>query len=393
MPASAPSERFLTWPFAMVFLANFLQGLAIHPYLHLPGFLTRLGAGEALVGLVFGTMSGAALVIRPFAGRIMDGRGRRIVILAGSVLHVAVCLLYTTVDAIGPWLFVVRALQGAAIGALFSSLFTYAADIVPASRRMQGIAIFGVSGMLPMSLGGLLGDWILTRWDYRELFLISAGLAAAALVVSLPLPEPERARATGRGFFGAAMQTDLRPVWFVGSMMATALAGLFAFVKGYTEDVVHFGSVGLFFSWYTGAAIVLRVGFGWLPERVGAMRVYYPSMVSLALALVALSLATGAEHVALAGALAGVGHGYAFPILSSLAVGRAHPADRGSAMSLFTAIFDAGIVVGGPLLGLIAQSTDYRTMFLVAAALPLVGTSVFHVWDAPHRRAAATSGR
>ncbi|MCA9607173.1 MAG: MFS transporter [Myxococcales bacterium] len=389
MVASAPSERFLTWPFALVFLINFLQGLAIHPYLHLPGFLTRLGAGEMLVGLVFGTMSGAAIVVRPFAGRVMDDRGRRGVILVASVLHVVVCFLYTTVHDIGAWLFTVRALQGVAIGALFSSLFTYAADIVPASRRTQGIAIFGVSGMLPMSLGGLLGDWVLERWDYHELFLITAGLAGAALLLSFALPEPERSRATGRGFFGAAVQTDLLPVWFVGSMMATALAGLFTFVKTYTTEYLHFGSVGLFFSWYTGAAIVLRVGFGWLPERLGPMRVYYPSMVGLALALVALSQARSPAWIALAGALAGTGHGYAFPILSTIAVNRAHPADRGSAMSLFTAIFDAGILIGGPALGALAQVSDYRTMFLVASVLPLIGISVFHVWDAPHRKAAA----
>lgn len=340
--ASPPSERFLTWPFVLVFAANFLQGLAIHPYLHLPGYLTRMGAGEALVGLVFGMMSGAAIVIRPFAGRVMDSRGRRIVIVAGGLLHVAVCLLYTTVHEVGAWLYVVRSLQGVAIGALFSSLFTYAADIVPPTRRTQGIGLFGVSGMLPMSLGGLLGDAILARWDYHELFLITAGIAGVAFLLALPLPEPERSRATGLGFFGAATQRDLLPVWFVGSAMATALGGLFAFLKGYTEDYLHFGSVGLFFSWYTGAAIVLRVGFGWLPDRVGPMRVYYPSMLCLSVALVALSQATGAGWVAFAGTLAGIGHGYAFPILSTLAVTRAHPADRGSAMSLFTAVFDAG---------------------------------------------------
>ncbi|MBX3268702.1 MAG: MFS transporter [Sandaracinaceae bacterium] len=385
--ASSP-ERFLTGSFALVFAANFFHGLAIHPYLHLPGLLARWGATPTLIGLVFGMMSGAAIVVRPFAGRVMDGYGRRGVMLAGGVVHVAVCLLYTTVWEVGPWLFAVRCLQGVAIGALFSSLFTYAADIVPAARRMQGIALFGVSGMLPMSLGGLLGDWALARWDYTELFMITAALASLALLFTIPLPEPERSRATGRGFFGAAMQKDLLPVWFVGSMFATALAGIFAFLKGYTEDFLRFGSVGVFFTSYTISAIVLRVGLGWLPDRVGAMRVYYPSMALLAIAMVVLARATSAEWIAVAGALAGIGHGYAFPILSAIAVTRAHPADRGSAMSLFTAIFDAGILFGSPVLGWIVEVTDYRTMYLVAAALPVVGTAIFHVWDGPHRRAA-----
>ena len=379
---SPPADRFFTGPFVLAFAANFLQGLAIHPYLHLPGYLARLGAGEALIGLVFGMMSGAAIVIRPFAGRAMDGWGRRGVILAGGVLHVIVCLLYTTVDSVGPWLFTVRCLQGLAVGAIFSSLFTYAADIIPPAKRTQGIALFGVSGMLPMSLGGLLGDAVLAQWDYRELFFITAALALAALLLSLPLPEPDRSRTMGRGFFGVLRQPDLMPVWFVGSMFATALAGLFAFLKGYTEDALGFGSVGVFFSWYTGAAIFLRVGFGWLPDRLGAMKIFYPSMALLALALVALSQARSDGWIAVAGVLAGTGHGYAFPILSTLAVERAHASDRGSAMALFTAIFDAGILVGSPLLGLIVEHTSYRTMYLVAAVMPVAGTAIFHLWDA-----------
>ncbi len=391
MILEASNERLLTWPFVFAFIANFLQGLAIHPYLHLPGYLTRLGASETMVGLVFGMMSGAAICVRPFAGRVMDSSGRRVVILAGGALHVLVCFLYTTVDSIGPWLFVVRSLQGVAVGALFSSLFTYAADVVPASRRTQGIAIFGVSGMLPMSIGGVLGDEVLRVWDYRELFFITGGLALVALLASIPLPEPERARTSGRGFFGAAFQRDLMPVWFVGSAFATALAGLFAFLKGYTEDFLHFGSIGLFFSWYTGAAIALRIGLGWLPDRLGAKRVFYPSMLALAVALAILSRAQSVVWIAVAGTLAGIGHGYAFPILSTFAVDRAHPADRGSAMALFTAIFDAGILIGSPSLGLLIEATDYRTMFLVAAAIPLVGTAVFHFWDARALTPASTS--
>ena len=37
-----------------------------------------------VVGIVFGTLSGAAIVVRPFAGRIMDTAGRRIVALAAG---------------------------------------------------------------------------------------------------------------------------------------------------------------------------------------------------------------------------------------------------------------------------------------------------------------------
>jgi predicted MFS family arabinose efflux permease len=67
--------------------------------------------------------------------------------------------------------------------------------------------------------------------------------------------------------------------------------------------------------------------------------------------------------------------------LTSLVVSRAHPSDRGSAVSLFTAIFDTGILFGGPSLGFLASATDLRTMFAGAASLPIVGAILFFVWE------------
>lgn len=382
----AARERLVTLPFALAGLANLMHGLALHGYLHLPGYLRELGGDEAIIGLVIGLMSGAAIAIRPVAGRVMDGSGRRPVIVAGGVLHLLSCALYLTVHDIGPWLVVVRALQGFAQGAIFSALFTYAADIVPASRRTEGIGLFGVSGLLPISLGGLLGDFVLARGTYRDLFLVSTVIAALALLVSLPLKEPVRPRgAAGRGFVGAFRQPDLMPIWVVGSAFAMGLAGVYTFVKPFVEEE-RVGSMGLFFSSYAGAAILLRVAFGWVPDRIGPKRALFPAIGSIALALFVLSVSHGALWMAIGGVLAGLGHGFAFPILSAMVVTRAHPSDRGSAVALFTAIFDAGILLGSPLLGVIARASDLRTMFAAASALPLIGALSFFLWDRERAR-------
>ncbi|GAB5549554.1 MAG: MFS transporter [Sandaracinaceae bacterium] len=392
-PPARSRERLITVPFVIAFVANLLQGLALHGYLHLPGFLADLGAAEATIGFVFGVMSGAAIFIRPFAGRVMDVWGRRPVILAGGVAHLAACALYLTVVDVGPWLVAVRVLQGFAEGAIFSSLFTYAADIVPASRRTEGMGLFGVSGMLPISLGGLLGDVVLAHAGYRELFMVSVAIATVALLASLPLTEPEKPRGAprGEGFFAALRQRDLMPIWFVGSAFATALAAGFVFLKRFVEEE-QIGSVGLFFSTYAAAAILLRVFFGWVPDRLGPKRVFFPSMLGIGFAMGMVSIAHSDLDIAIAGVLAGIGHGYAFPILSAMVVDRANPSDRGSAVSLFTAVFDAGIFAGGPVLGWVAEAAGFRTMYLSAAALPLFGAVVFWLWDRRVEPRAAADG-
>jgi len=373
----------LSGPFVLCGLANLAQSIAFNLFLHFPGFLNQLGADDLQVGFIFGIASVAAIVVRPPMGPIMDHRGRRAVILAGGVLNCAVCALYLTVDSMGAWVVALRVGHGLAVAMLFTALFTYAADLVPAERRTEGLALFGVSGMAPMALGGLLGDWILAVGGYRELFLAAFGFAALSLALSLPLFDPPRSHGpddASHGFWAALAQRDLLPLWWIGGVFALALATVFIFLKRFVDET-GVGSVGLFFTAYSLAALLLRVAFGWLPDRVGPKRVLYPALAALVVGFATLASAVSDRDVAAAGLLCGIGHGYVFPILFGLVVGRAREADRGSAMAIFTALFDLGVVLGGPLFGAISQAAGYGAMYLTAAGLLALGSAVFALWD------------
>lgn len=375
-------EPLLTRPFLLVFAAHFLHALAFNLYLHLPGFLAALGATEVAIGVIFGVTATTGIACRPALGRAMDTRGRRVVIVWGGLLHAAVCTLYLTVGGLGPWLYAVRLGHGLADAMLFSSLFAYAADIVPPARRIEGIAIFGVSGMLPISLGGLLGDFILAHGRYPHLFGVSAVCAAAALLLSLPLREPQRkvGEAPPRGIAAAFAQRDLLPVWFLGLSFATAIAAHFTFFKTFVL-ATSIGSVGLFFTSYSGAAIALRVIAGSVPERIGPKRALFPAMASMAIGLFLLSRASGSVEVGIAGVLCGLGHGFAFPIFVGMVVARSRPSERGAALSIFTALFDGGTLIGGPLFGLVVRAAGYSAMFAAAAGVVVVGATAFAIWD------------
>ncbi len=301
----------------------------------------------------------------------------------GNALNVLVCALYLTVTTIGPWIYFVRILHGLAEAMLFTSLFTYAADLVPASRRTEGLALFGVSGMLPMALAGLLGDVVLAGADYGMLFRWAICFAVASLLLSLPLHDVVRGApgsVPSRGFRAALSQPDLLPLWWIGTVFALSIASAFAFLKTFVESS-GIGSVGGFFAAYSGAALVLRLLFAWLPDRVGAKRVLFPALVSLALGFLVLAGAADSRDVVLAGLLCGFGHGYAFPILFALVVTRASDADRGSAIAIFTALFDVGLVIGGPLFGWVSRSFGYLPMYMAAAGVIVVGSALYAVWD------------
>jgi predicted MFS family arabinose efflux permease len=377
--SSTVTAALLTRPFVLGFAAHFLHALSFSLFLHLPGFVRGLGGDELDVGLIAGITALTAILVRPLIGGSID-RARRGTILVGGAAHVAICAMYLTVDALGPWLYIVRAVHGACEAALFAALFTYAADVVPPARRIEGIALFGVSGMLPMSLSGLLGDAILARADYPTLFVVAVGFVSGGFLLSLPLRDPSRERSEpSRGFFTAIREPSLLPIWVVGLCFSTAIVAYFTFMKTFVLETGVSG-VGLFFSIYSISAIAVRIGLGALPDRFGAKRVLFPALATLALGFGLLATTTEIG-VAIAGVLCGLGHGFTFPILLGLVVSRARPSERGAALALYTALFDAGTLVGGPLLGFVIHHHGYPAMFGCAGALVVIGTLAFWLGD------------
>jgi MFS family permease len=376
-------EKLLTRPFVLCSLANLVQSIAFDLFLHFPGFLHGLGTGDVEIGVLFGLTGVSAILARPPIGRSMDTRGRCHVILLGNAVNICALSLYLTVESVGPGLYAIRILHGIAEAMLFTAFFTYAADCVPSARRTEGLALFGVSGMLPIALGGVLGDVILKRWDFDVLFMTSCGLAVLAFLLSLPLRDLPRGggeEEPSRGFWAALTQRDLLPLWLVTCAFTLALASIFTFVKRFVDET-GLATVGTFFSAYAGVAIVVRMFLGWMPDRVGPKRVLFPALGAMVAGFFLLATAGSAFQVLAAGTLFGIGHGYAFPVLFGIVITRARWADRGSAMGIFTALFDVGAVVGGPLTGALITLAGFGAGFGAAGAIIAVGGIAFFLWD------------
>ncbi len=70
-------DRLFTPTFVLVWIANLLQVMAFFLFIHLPGYLSDLGADEFQIGIVIGTAAISSILLRPLVGREMDRRGRR----------------------------------------------------------------------------------------------------------------------------------------------------------------------------------------------------------------------------------------------------------------------------------------------------------------------------
>jgi len=378
--------RILTTPFILAWLVNLLHGLSFFMFIHLPRFLTELGADEVVIGLIVAASALASIAIRPAVGTAMDRSGRRPAILVGGTLNAISVPLYFTVGSVGPWLVAVRILHGLSAALLFTSISTYGADQVPEERRTRGVTLFAASSMLPAAIGGWVGDLVLAAGGFHGVLFAAMGFATAALLLSIPLPEQRPARADlaparPRGAFRRALtRRSLLPLWHLTLWVGIALTGYSTFMRTYVDDT-GVGSVGLFFLTYACTAVALRLFFSWVPDRVSRPWVLYPSLGAIAAGYLTLAFGSSTASIALAGVLCGGGLGYVYPLIFAGVVDRSPAEERGSAMAAFSLFFDAGALVGSPMLGWVILHFGYAAMFATAGVVVALAALAFAVWD------------
>lgn len=388
-------EPVVSAQFSLAFVSFLMFGITAALFFHLPAFLQDLGAKEVTIGAILGAGSVGSLATRGLIGRALDNVGRKPLIVAGHVVNVGAILLHLTITAIDPWVYVVTLLLMLAQALLFTSIITFSSDVVPAGRRAEGLALFGVSGQAPLAIGGVMGDIILSRGGFTELFLIAAGIGFVGLIAALPLIDqmPTRERASQGSVRLAIKARRLRPLWLISLVFAITLTSFVTFLKTYVADV-GYGTVGAFFAAYSTTAIILRVAGNRVLGVVSNERILRSSVVAMALGTALLAQAKGPAWIVAAGVAAGAGHGYLFPVLNAAVVDRAPDRDRGSALSVFVAFFPLGVIVGGPLLGWLIEAFGYPTMYWLVSVMLVSAATVFGPLDrtmaaATNREAAA----
>lgn len=175
----SPREQLWSATFVLVVastLCCFMVGQGLNSSTSV--YVALYGGTAAYAGVLAAVFSGAAAVVRLLSGPLIDGRGRRIVMLFGfAVLIVGTVGPLFTHD-VAPFV-VFRILQGAGFSAVTTASATAAADALPASRMGEGIGYYGLGQALSMSVGPALALALVSTDPPENLFV---GVTAIAVV-------------------------------------------------------------------------------------------------------------------------------------------------------------------------------------------------------------------
>jgi MFS family permease len=372
-------------PFARIMLTNFFFFAALNGFVLLPLYIQRLGGDEADIGLVQGLYSAAGIVCQPVVGALVDYLGRRFFMRLGAGLLVVSCGLFVVSSPL-PLLGALRALQGVAFSTFFVANYIHVVEMVPVERRGWALGIFGLSGLVSTSLAPLFGELMIRRfgfpWFFAAATLVAAGAASVVWRVQDVRPAALGARPglhVIREGLGQLRHMHMLLAFFFGLGTGT----IFTFLPTFGE-VLGVTSVGLFYTAYAGAAMLVRVAGGTLIDVRGRRAVIIPSMfvqtsATCLLALVALLFrpALGLPvlpFLFLAGFLAGGAHGFLYPAMSALLMDVTPERRRGSAVGIFSSVFLVGNSIGAIVFGYVAHGLGYPWMW---SALTLLLTAGF----------------
>lgn len=336
----------------------------------LPVFVQdSLGGGGLAVGLTVGAFGATALAFRPFAGRIADRRGRKMLIVGGAGLVGLTVLAYVPANTV--WLLIVlRLIAGIGEAMFFVGAIASINDIAPPERRGEAVSLFSTSLYVGVATGPIVGETIQRSSGFDAVWLVTAGLAFVSMTLAM------LARETYTPVADAPRARLLHPAGLVpGLIMLTSVwgfAGYMAFVRLYADDLRMSGAGGVL-AMYGSIMVAIRLFGARLPDVLGPGRA----------GLIGLSLsASGLAIVGFTGTVPGLfmgtvmfamGQALAFPAFMSMAAGGAPPAERGAAIGTITAFIDLGFTAGPVSLGVIASRFDNRATFLGGAAIAAVG--------------------
>ena len=376
------TEKLWNKNYCKVMTANFSLFFAFYVLTPLlPLYLSEhFGATKDVIGLVLSGYTITALVFRPFSGYFVDSFPRKTVLMVcfsafsiffAGYLAASTLLLFT----------IVRTLHGGPFGGLTVANSTAAIDVLPSSRRTEGIGYYGLSNNLAMAVAPTIGIWIYQLTDSFEfLFWLALIVACGGWIVdaTVVFPEKEIVRNKSKLSFDRFF---LVRGWLLGLNMVAfgfSFGVLSNYLAIYGKEVMGItGGTGTYFMLCSIGLIASRLQGGKALRQGRLTRNAGEGMVISLIGYTLFILVPGWIGYYGSALLIGLGNGHMWPAFQNMTINVAHSNQRGTANSTILISWDIGMGLGILLGGIIAELLSYSAAFWTVVIVNSAGVATF----------------
>ena len=356
------------WSYSFTVFLSAFQLLPTAPF-----HILALGGSHLEAGLFLGFLTYASAISAPITGAIGDRFGKRKVLIVASIAITIFSLLY----AIAPSYQIILALvliHGVFWSGLLSSSSSYMLDIVPSSRRAEGMGYAGLASVLGVAVAPWIGLYVFDHGGWRLLCFEAAALNIIMFVIAWCLT-PDRHHA------GRSMHPRDLIEWriLIGAVMlflySFSYGGITSFVAVYAEQLGV--PKALYFTAFCLTIVVTRPFIGRYADRAGHARVIVPCLSMIVLGVGLLAIAKGQPMFITSAILFGIGFGSAYPIFVAHLMHHVAEHRRGATFGALIGAFDTGIGTGSIMVGWMSERYGFGRAFGVASALALLSIPYF----------------
>ena len=338
-----------------------------------------LDAGLAMTYFQIGT-----IVCRLFAGRLIDGFNKRVVLLLSTALFFIIMGLFnftTSLEAI----FVLRGLHGVIFALGTTVMAALAVLVLPPNRKGEGINMFAIFSNVAMVLGPAIGLYALSSYGSIALYLFLTIMTGLALVLSNSIPLSKELAtpkpSTHKGWhISQFIEKRSLPWALMGLFIGFTYSGVLVFIP------IELNSMGAgiwgsaFFAIFAVMIIISRPLVGKAYARYGSKYIIYPGLVLFILGLLALGIATTPLTIILTAPLLGLGYGAAQPAFQALAIQSAPIERAGVSTATYFLALDISVGAGSVILALLASAVGYQYLYIFTAVIMIVALALYHIW-------------
>jgi MFS family permease len=359
----------------------------------LPAYLDTIGINQQQIGLIIGAFAIGLLFTRSVIGRLVDSRGRKFVLIIGTVVVAIAPFGYLTATSV-PLLMAIRVFHGISIAAFTTAHSTLVVDLAPPKQRGEIIGLMSLANPLGVAIGPAIGGYLMASSSYREIFWISIIFGTIASIFACQLRE-SRMQIEPSESSGKVEQPELvarLSIWQIITNPALGIPALVLLLIGFPFGAIHtfvplyIQSIhidfnpGLFYTIAAMASFSSRSVIGSRSDRYGRGVFIAASVCSYTTAIALLATANSQLSFILAAMLEGLGIGTLIPMIVALVADRSLPSQRGQVLSICIAGLDLGVAIAAPVFGFVAKDLGYPGIFTIATGMAASAIVVFMIW-------------